>query len=74
MSRVIVYQYRVVDTRRGEGRKARRWGTREAIAGLKSAQILEDSATPVDGSALNDGDGFTQLDFDPRSQCPPAKP
>ncbi len=64
---VTVYQYVVLDTNRVELRKARRWRTREAIDGLKdAAQTLEDSATMVDASALNDG-GFTKLDFDPRS-------
>jgi hypothetical protein len=48
MSKVTVYQYMVVNTNRGEPRKARRWGTREAIDRLKHAQLLEDSATLVD--------------------------
>jgi hypothetical protein len=69
MSKVTVYQYMYMflDNNRFEPRKARRWGTREAIDSLKHAQILEDSATLVDGSALNAG-GFTEQDFDPRSQ------
>src|SRR5580692_9026462 len=46
-----------------EPRKARRWGTREAIDRLKHAQILEDSAALVDAMVLNVG-GFTELDFD----------
>ena len=48
----------VLDTNRIEPREARRWGTREAIDGLKDPQILEGSAALVDASALNDG-GFT---------------
>jgi hypothetical protein len=37
----LVYQYMVLDTNRIERRKARRWGTREAIGGLTdSAEIL----------------------------------
>jgi hypothetical protein len=67
MSKVTVYQYIVLDTNLVEPRKARRWGTREAIDSLKHAQIIEDSATLVDAVALNDG-GFTKLDFDPRSE------
>jgi hypothetical protein len=67
MSKVTVYQYTVLDAKRIEPRKARRWGTREAIDRLKHAQILEDSAALVDAMVLNVG-GFTELDFDPRSE------
>jgi hypothetical protein len=65
MSEVTIYQYMVLDTNRIEPRKARRWGTREAIDRLKDAQVIESSATIVDASSLNGG-GFTALDFDPR--------
>jgi hypothetical protein len=45
MSKVTVYQYMVLGTNLGEPRQARRWGTREAVEGLKgSAEILEDTA------------------------------
>jgi hypothetical protein len=65
MSKVTIYQFKVLDTV-VEPRVARRWGTREAIASLGWADILENTATEVDDSALNPG-GFTPLDFDPRS-------
>jgi hypothetical protein len=65
LSKVPVYQYMVLDTNHVELRKARRWGTREAIDRLKDAEILEDSAM-VDTSALIGG--FTKLDFDPRAE------
>ena len=65
MSKVTVYQYMALGTSLGEPRKARRWGTREAIEGLKgSAEILGDTATDVDASVV-DSMGFTQLDFSP---------
>jgi hypothetical protein len=67
MSKVTVYQYMVLGTPLGEPRQARRWGTREAIEGLKgSAAILEYTAALVDASAV-DSIGFTVLDFDPQS-------
>jgi hypothetical protein len=57
----------LLDTNLIEPRKARRWGTREAIEGLKgSAEILEDTAAEVDAKAI-DSIGFSELDFDPRS-------
>ena len=66
MGKVTVYQYQMLNTSLGEPRKARRWGTREAIEGLKgSAEILELTAALVDASAV-DSIGFTELDFDPR--------
>lgn len=65
MSKVTVYQYMALGRSLGEPRKARRWGTREAIEGLKgSAEILGDTATDVDASVV-DSMGFTQLDFSP---------
>ena len=65
MSKVTVYQYMALGTSLGEPRKARRWGTREAIEGLKgSAEILGDTATDIDASVV-DSMGFTQLDFSP---------
>ena len=67
MSKVTVYQYMALGTNLGEPRKARRWGTREAIEGLKgSAEILGDTATDVDASVV-DSMGFTRLDFDPHA-------
>jgi hypothetical protein len=66
MSKVTVYQYKVLDTRRLESGIARRWGTREAIARLRNAVILEETATRVDASLINMG-GFTQFGFDPHS-------
>jgi hypothetical protein len=67
MSKVTIYQYILLNTGLNEPRKARRWGTREAIEGLKgAAEILEDTATEVDASVV-DSVGFTNLDFDPRS-------
>jgi hypothetical protein len=67
MSQVTVYQYMVLGTNLGEPRQARRWGTREAIEGLKgSAAILEYTAALVDASSI-DSIGFTELDFDPHS-------
>ena len=67
MSQVTVYQYMLISTNLGEPRQARRWGTREAIEGLKgSAAILEHTAALVEASAV-DSIGFTRLDFDPSS-------
>jgi hypothetical protein len=66
MSKVTVYQYKVLDTRRLEAGIARRWGTREAIARLRNAVILEETATRVDACLINMG-GFTQFGFDPHS-------
>jgi hypothetical protein len=68
MSKVTVYQYMVLGTNLGEPRPARRWGTRDAIEGLKgSAAILEHTETQVDASSV-DSIGFTVLDFDPHSR------
>ena len=48
MSKVTIYQYILLNTGLNEPRKARRWGTREAIEGLKgAAEILDDTATEV---------------------------
>jgi hypothetical protein len=59
MSKVTVYQYQMLNTSLGEPRKARRWGTREAISGLGgSAEIIEFAAALVDASAV-DSIGFT---------------
>jgi hypothetical protein len=66
MRQVTVYQYMVLDTNRVELRKARRWGTREAVDGLKDAQIIGGSATLIDEAILN-ASGFTPVDFDPGS-------
>jgi hypothetical protein len=67
MSKVTIYQYILLNTGLNEPRKARRWGTREAIEGLKgAAEILGDTATEVDASVV-DSVGFTNLDFDPHS-------
>ena len=62
-----IYQYMVLDPSRAERRRSRRWGTREGIASFKNfVEILEDTATEVDASAI-DSMGFTALDFDPQS-------
>jgi hypothetical protein len=67
MTKVTIYQYMVLDYFRVEKRKSRRWGTREGIEALKDfAEIIEDTATEVDASAV-DSMGFTTLDFDPHS-------
>jgi hypothetical protein len=67
MNKVTVYQYMVLDSFRAEKRKSRRWGTREGIESLKEfAEILQDTATEVDASAV-DSMGFTQLDFNPHA-------
>ena len=67
MGKVTIYQYMVLGTNLGEPRKARRWGTREAIEGLKgSAEIIEFAAALVDASAV-DSMGFTRLGFDPHA-------
>jgi hypothetical protein len=44
----------------------REWGTREAIESLNVAEIVEESATPVDEAVLTNG--LTELEFDPRSK------
>jgi hypothetical protein len=64
MGKILVYRYEMLDQNVVKMRTARRWGTRKAIDGLKSAEIIEESATLVDGTVLNDA-GFTPLDFDP---------
>ena len=64
MGKVTVYQYMVLDTNRVELRKARGWGTRQAIDRLKDADLIEGSAAVVDAAVLNVG-GFTEMDFDP---------
>ena len=64
MGKVTIYQYLVVDSHRRQIRKAQRWGTRAAIARLRSTLILEETATTVDASVINIG-GFTELGFDP---------
>jgi hypothetical protein len=64
MGRVAVYRYTTLDTNVIEPRIANRWGTREAIEGLKVATIIEHSAIQVDDDVLNEN-GFTALDFDP---------
>ena len=67
MAKVTVYRYSVLDTDRVEPRIARRWGTRQAIDALNEigARVLEQTATEVEESALDDR-GLTALDFDPR--------
>lgn len=67
MGTVTVYQYVVLDTNVVEPRKARRWGTREAIDSLKHADVIASSATLIDEAVLNEG-GFTPLDFDPTNE------
>ena len=67
MNKVTVYQYTILDLRRVERRKSRRWGTREGIQSLIDlTEVLEDTGTEVDASAV-DSVGFTTLDFDPHS-------
>jgi len=64
MSKVTIYQYQMLNTNLGEPRKARRWGTREAIERLKgSAEILEHTETQSSVDSI----GFTGLDFEPHS-------
>jgi hypothetical protein len=73
MNKVTVYQYTILDLRRVERRKSRRWGTREGIQSLSDlTEVLEDTGTEVDASAV-DSLGFTQLDFDPHSAQPRAE-
>jgi hypothetical protein len=64
MSKVTIYQYLIIDRRRGQVRKAPRWGTREAIERLRATVMLEDTATMVEESVINIG-GFNRLLFDP---------
>jgi len=67
MSKVKVYQYTILDLKRVERRKSRRWGTREGIQSLSDlTEIIEGTGVEVDASAV-DSLGFTTLDFDPRS-------
>jgi hypothetical protein len=67
MSKVTVYQYRVLNPNHVERRKSQRWGTREGIASFGDfVEIIEDTAVEVDASAV-DSLGFTTLDFDPHS-------
>ena len=48
-SKVTIYQYQMLSTNLGEPRKARRWGTREAIEGLgDSAKLIEFTGALVD--------------------------
>jgi hypothetical protein len=64
--KVTIFRYKVLDFDRVEPRISRRWGTRAAIAGLKWAELIEDTGTEVDASVLNTG-GLTPLDFDPEN-------
>ena len=51
MNKVTVYQYTILDLRRVERRKSRRWGTREGIQSLIDlTEVLEDTGTEVDAS------------------------
>ena len=61
MSKVTIYRYMVLNPNRAERRKSRRWGTREGIASFKNfAELLEDTAAEVDGTAVN-SIGFTRV-------------
>lgn len=72
MRTITIYKYTLLNTRLGEPRVARRWGTREAIEGLKgSAKIIEFASALVDALAV-DSLGFTALDFDPSAGSAPS--
>lgn len=69
MSKVIIYQFRVYDPTNDEMTKSRRWGTREAIEKIAHGQVLDDTTTEVDESAIaSDIPGLTERDFNP-SKC-----
>jgi hypothetical protein len=62
--KVTIYQFTVYDISQDEMRRSRRWGTREAIERIRSGSVLEETATEVEGSCLDDN-GMTQRDFNP---------
>jgi hypothetical protein len=64
----IIYQFSVYDISNDETRKARRWGTKEAIARIRVGILLEETATEVDASVL-DENGMTSRDFDPHRRA-----
>ena len=54
MSKVTVYQYTILDLKRVERRKSRRWGTREGIQSLSDlTEIIEGTGVEVDASAVD---------------------
>jgi hypothetical protein len=63
MSNVTIYRFVILDPEKMHRRRVR-WGTRQAVAGLEDARVIEGSATSVDASIL-DEDGFTAPDFEP---------
>lgn len=63
---VQIYRFRIYDIAIDGYHLSRRWGTREAIDGIRNAVIIEETGTTVDDSAVNsDLFGLTVRDFDP---------
>ena len=65
MAKVIVCRYTVYDIVRGESFVAPRWATRDTIARIRGAAIIE-PCVEIDKTLLN-SDGFTRQDFEPPS-------
>ena len=66
MSKITIYQFQVYSVINDNLQKSRRWGTRDAIERIAGGEILEDTATEVDESAIaSDITGLTIIDFNP---------
>ena len=65
MAKVIVCRYTVYDIVRGESFVAPRWATRDTIARIRGAAIIE-PCVEIDETLLN-SDGFAGQDFEPPS-------
>ena len=65
IAKVIVCRYTVYDIVRGERFVVPRWATRETIARIRGAAVIE-SCVEIDYTLL-DSDGFRGQDFEPHS-------
>jgi len=65
MAKVIVCRYTVYDSVRGERFVAPRWATRDTIARIRGAAVIE-PCVEIDETLLN-SDGLTGQNFEPPS-------
>jgi hypothetical protein len=65
MAKVTVCRHTAYDIVRGESFVATRWATRDTIARIRGAAVIE-PCVEIDEALLN-GDGFTEPDFEPPS-------
>ncbi|MDD2465227.1 MAG: hypothetical protein PHI97_14615 [Desulfobulbus sp.] len=64
MSKITIYRFQVYSVINDNFQKSRRWGTRDAIERIAWGEILEDTATEVDESAIaSDITCLTIIDF-----------